>query len=731
MTGTPLLDGAIIAVSLFNAMTLTWLGLTVLLNSDRRAWGIWLGSFGLLMGGVFFVSHTAILSLGVFNLGWNMIFWWTVGLVPAIMLPFLWYVVVLWYAGYWEDGRSALHRRQRPWFYLIILMLLVGLAGLAVGIMLLALPRTLFSSLRLFIRWSLFGIPLLVLGYSLYVILCIGLSLDALRRPGPVRRAMGEVARQRARPWLTAVSLTLLLVSLLVIAVLGWVVQESQHRTMNDIYHQATHLLALADLFIASIVGLAVVMLGQAVVSYEVFTGKTLPRRGLWRQWRRTIIFAAGFSLLVWGSRFFDLRRIYSLLLTAMLIAFFYAFFSWRAYQERDRYIDSLRPFITSQRLYDSLLTKSPPVFVDVQEPFRALCAEVLDAQVAYLVAVGPLAPLVGPALVYPATAVSPANATPFPLADVTTHLTNRLSRQMHQSDPAAHDPALLLDPAQFHGLVWAVPLWSERGLIGMFLLGRKRGNGLYTQEEIEIARVSGERLIDTCASAEMARRLMALQRERLTTTQIVDQQTRRVLHDDILPEIQMAIIKLGSQATTNEAIGEAVESLTRTHKQISNLLHDIPTTKAPEVARLGLVEALRQAVTQEFAPAFDEVVWQVAETAVVQAKAIPPRTAEVIFYAAREVVRNAAKYGRGIAAKGESVARERPFQISLTITWADTLQLTIEDNGVGLAAETAQGNGQGLALHSTMMAVIGGELAIESVPGQFTRVNITWPTPR
>ena len=39
------------------------------------------------------------------------------------------------------------------------------------------------------------------------------------------------------------------------------------------------------------------------------------------------------------------------------------------------------------------------------------------------------------------------------------------------------------------------MPLWSERGLIGMLLLGPKRDGGLYTQEEIEIARASGERL--------------------------------------------------------------------------------------------------------------------------------------------------------------------------------------------------------------------------------------------
>jgi len=54
---------------------------------------------------------------------------------------------------------------------------------------------------------------------------------------------------------------------------------------------------------------------------------------------------------------------------------------------------------------------------------------------------------------------------------------------------------------------VWAIPLWSERGLIGILLLGEKVNGGLYTQEEIEIARASGERLIDTRASAELGHR--------------------------------------------------------------------------------------------------------------------------------------------------------------------------------------------------------------------------------
>ena len=708
MTGNAIIDGAATAVSIFNTILLTWLGLTVLLNSDRRAWGIWLASLGLLMGGAFFVSHTAILSLGLHIFGWNMVFWWTVGLIPAIALPFAWYVVMLWYTGFWEDRHSSLRRRQRRWFYFVVALLLFGLFGLAVGIFLIITPWDRFVGLRLFIRWSIAGVPLLALGYSAYVVLCFTLALDALRRPGPARRVMGEIARQRARPWLTAVSIVLFFVSLMVASMMAYLVRDARRQTFFEIYQDTAMVIAIFDLVVASIIAVAVVLLGQGVVSYEVFTGKTLPRRGLWRHWRRAVMLAAGYSFLVGLGMVFNLRPIYNLLLTTLLITAFYALFSWRSYRDREQYIDHLRPFVTSQRLYEQLLTHSPPTEVDITIPFRALCADILDAQVAYLAAHGPLAPLVGPTLVYPAS--QDAGTLP-PLGKVVAQF----------DSPQA---IISLNPVEFDGAVWAIPLWSERGLIGLFLLGPKGDGGLYSQEEIDIARVSGERLIDSKASAEMSRRLMALQRQQLSQSQVIDRQTRRVLHDDILPTLQTAMISLSGLTANDGQAAEAVDTLTDAHRQISDLLHEMPTTAAPEVARLGLVRALQKTVDGELAPAFDEVIWQLEPEAAEKCRQIPTLTAEVVLYAAREAARNAARYGRG---EGRLT---RPLYLTISISWQDSLLIEVEDNGVGLdtAAAATQNSGQGLALHSTMMAVIGGELTTDSTPDEYTRVILKLP---
>jgi hypothetical protein len=380
---------------------------------------------------------------------------------------------------------------------------------------------------------------------------------------------MGDLARRRARPWLAATAVLLLIISFLVGIAMMWVVLNvlSRQRGLIEFYDTALVTIGWFDLIIASLIGLVVILLGQAVVVYEVFTGQTLPRRGLVRYWRNTVILAAGFGVTVGLALVLHLRPIYSVLLTTLVMTAFYALSSWRAFAERERYMRSLRPFVASQQLYEHLLTPSAaPAETDVAGPFRALCENVLSTRRAYLVAVGPLAPLVGPPLAYPASAS--ANLPPL------TPLMARFDspQTMIQS----------IDPAQSAGTHWAVPLWSERGLIGVLLLGEKSDGGLYSQEEIEIARASGERLIDTQASAEMARRLMALQRQRLAETQVVDRQTRRALHDDVLPRLHAAMLSLNGQSHS----AEALTLLGDAHRQIAELLRAMPSARAPEVAR-------------------------------------------------------------------------------------------------------------------------------------------------
>lgn len=725
MSGVFFLDWAVMAVSLLNTILLFWLGFTVLLNAERRTLGIWMAGIGVLMGGAFFFSHTAILGVGLdlFTPAAN--FWWHLGWIPVIISPFAWYVVMLWYTGFWEGQSNLVYRRHRPWFWLISIV-----STALVTLFIFANPLPSFWQVTLFnlsASPSILGIPVLLLFYPFFILACIGLALDALLRPGPTVRIMGQLARQRARPWLIAATLVLFLVALLVGLVMLGVVLRSQGmlawtgdvttpytREYTTPYAPAyripflVHSITLADLLISSLIATAVLLTGQAVVSYEVFTGKNLPRSGLQRYWRQAIILAAGYSSAVSLSLTLGFYPIYSLLLSTLLMVLFFALSIWRSYAERDRMIASLRPFVSSQQLYEQLLTPANDVTTEMSQPFTALCENVLGARLAYLIPLGPLSPLFGAPLAFP-----DANAPSFPkLSEVT----------------AAFTPQTLYQPveaAEFGGASWVVPLWNERGLCGVLLLGERSDHGLYSQEEIEIARSAGERLMDIQAGAELARRLMALQRQQLTESQVLDRRTRRILHDDVLPRLHAVLLNLSATPQADQS--EAVEALTEAHHQISDLLHDLPAATTPEVTRLGLVGALEYVLEGELRGAFDRVNWQIAPEAAQKADHLPTISREVLFYAIRETLRNAARHARPQDSKA-------PLHLTLTFNYTHGLEILIQDNGIGIAHpgeqadKAAASGGHGLALHSTMLAVIGGALSIESAPGSPTCIRISIP---
>jgi len=682
-------------------MLLVWLGLVVWLNSEQRTWGIYLTSGGLLLGAGFFCAHSILLVL-TFNLSnpWLEI-WWKAGWVPIILSPCTWYMAILWYAGYWDDAKSALHRRHRPFLYIILILTVILFGSLFFN----PLLPTYLESLTLNFSYAtptILGFPILIVILPAFIFLCIALAVDALMRPGPTRRLMADVARLRARPWLLASSIFLVVVSLLV----GWVVFNLQAYLQSNLDisngHNLIIFIAQADLLIAAIIGLSVLSVGQALVSYEIFTGKPLPRQGLRRHYYSAVLLFGVISLIIAGAHTLKLSAIYSLLLALVIATAYFALLTWRSFRERDRAIRQLRPFVGSQRLYDQLIdASSDSNEIDIAIPFRALCIEVLDTSLAALIPMGPLEPLVNQPLLYP--------ATPAPVLPNLNEILPEITVSERIATP--------IDPEVFHGYAWVIPLWSERGLIGLFLLGNKNHQGFFTQEEIEVARASGERLIDAQAGLEIIRRLRDLQREQMISSQVIDRRTRRTLHDEILPALHASILKLnGSSLRDNTEINRVVRELADIHQKIASLLRDLPAPLAPDLQNQGLVAALRYLVQEDLAGLFDRTFFYQGENIEPIAEALPTLTADVLFYATREAMRNAAQHARG----------DKPLHLKVSITNHAGFEITIEDNGVGIAMSAHNSEnkeGHGLALHSTLMAVIGGSLRIETKPTEYTRV--------
>jgi two-component sensor histidine kinase len=702
MTGHFLLDGSLLSASLFNAILMLWLGLTVFLNAGHRnpasrsgSWGFWIAATGLLLGGLFFGLHTILLGYDFVAILPAVNSWWRAGWITVVLLPYSWYAVMLWYSGFWEEGADSLVRRHRLWF---LFCTASALAWILLALISAPLPAmTEWSRYEASAQPAGAGIPGVLLAYPPFIILYIILAADALRRPGPTTRLMGTTARLRARPWFSAASIVFLAVSLLVGVAEWWVLFNTNTAPIDEFLL----VFGALDLAICVLIGLATLLLGQAVVAYEVFTGRILPRRGLARYWRNAILLAAGYSLVVGWSLAGRVASIYILMLATVMMTVFYALLGRRSYTERDSFLEVLRPFVTSQRLYERLTAGGgSPADADAAGPFRALCADILACERAALIATGPMAPLWGPPLGYPEGF---APAAPIP-----------------ETGGDSKPPVLSLEEGRADQLRWALTLSSRRGPIGILLLGDKRGGSLYTQEDFEIAQAACERFIDTQSSAELTRRLVTLQRERLVGSRLLDRKTRRVLHDEILPSLHTALLALsGRNAYDSEAV-KALADLAGTHRRISQLLLDTPSTPPSEDLSGGIIEVLQRLLSDEMPGSFDAVEWNIDPQTQSAAQPIPSMYLEVWYYAAREAIRNAAKYGRGSDGS-------RPLHLNIALSGSGTLELSIADDGVGVQsiAPAQDTTGQGLALHSTMMAVIGGELIVENRAGGGTIVRL------
>jgi signal transduction histidine kinase len=713
MTGVFWLDWAIIAVSLFNTILLLWMGLTVLLNANRRDWGVWLMGGGLLVATAFFISHSAILGqeLALNFDGLN--FWWRAGWFGVIVAPLAWYVAVLWFSGFWAAPQSGLRRRHRPAVWLMLTWLL----GLLL-LLLAANPIPAYDQLvqtTWGVRLALGSTPLAFLLFPLFMVACILLSIDALRRPAAVADANTAIARRRALPWLLAAAGTLLAVTLCAAFFIGSIVAAGERGELDLLRIETV---AAYDLALSLLIAAASLLVGQAIVAYEIFTGRVLPRRSFVRHWRYAILLAGSYAAVVGWSIAVHLRPIYSLLLATLLLTSFYALYVWRAFREREQFVARLRPFVqTAGAMQGPLPTSS-----SAGSLFEALCRDLLGTTAAQLVPLGSVAPLVP----------SPLCFGTAPTAEAVRALS------------LAHEPAAGVAPlgGSAGPYRWVIPLWDAREQIGTLLIGEKLDGGLYSQEEMETAQAAGERVIQLLANEQITVRLMELQRKRTTAQRVMDQRTRRALHDDILPALHLAILQLSGANPGQRAVEETLQTLTETHKQIADLL----TTTQPAPARTPdsceLVTALHALAAGEFAGSFEQIAWSgtMVTGGVHGGKHavrlyVEPVVAEVVLGAVRETMRNAAAHARGDKA-------ERPLRLDIGLDLDDgnrELVLTIADNGVGIGFEGSgstsdaaapHGSGHGLALHSTLLAMVGGYLTIASVPLAGTRVQITVPYP-
>jgi signal transduction histidine kinase len=155
----------------------------------------------------------------------------------------------------------------------------------------------------------------------------------------------------------------------------------------------------------------------------------------------------------------------------------------------------------------------------------------------------------------------------------------------------------------------------------------------------------------------------------------------------------------------------------------ISNLLKELPSAYSPQFEHISLPQAIRKLTIEEFSPYFKNIEYQWDEGVDTKLNDLSQIKKEVIYYAAREAIRNSALHAIPITG-------EEKVTLTICITINTDIEIVIQDNGCGLKNGKAPstGSGQGLVIHRTLMELIGGRLSIESEPGSFTRVSLHSP---
>jgi signal transduction histidine kinase len=670
------------AVSLFDTVLLLWLGLTVLLTGDRRKEATIAGGVGLLLGSLFFMGHTLLIAhtVNFFGGGVNVV--WRVMWFVLVAAPYFWGLAIFYYSGDPATGRWVRRILTAAMFFMVLSLFFV-------------FPLPTFLEFVLAPALA----PVIAWLYVPYLFLCFVLPLIALRQPR-THDVLWRDPFRRARPWLIAAAM-MLTAAVIAFAYTAYIIvphaiplSTFTLNTLRELY--------FADEVVAGFIGLAIIFLGRAVLSNSVLTERLQAGSGLFARWRNVVGVAIVGSLFVALLYNLEIQPIYSVLLTVILAVMAYALFNWRQYVEHEEFMRRLNPFVTSLHLHERLLTSDADNEQESRELFTALCRDALRTTHACLLFEGSI------------------SGSP--------------ERQRIDYRWPADQEALLHAPLT-HAIAWsrldvdhwAYALSDSRGAIGRLILGPKLDGNEYNVQELQVASACAERILDALAGEQLARVAVSLLQQRIAQVQVMSAQHKRILHDEVLPQIHLALLKIEALRTAGQAVGapdnskidEATTALTQAHRRIAALVREMSNAVPTRLESEGLAAALQSALDHDFRDSFDRVEWHVDPAAAERAKRLPLFASEVIFFAAQEAMRNAAKHGRG----GDA---QRQLHLDVALQNGAGLKLVISDDGVGRPIDPVDGEaGSGLRFHGAMLAVIGGTLSVEDRSGGGTQVVI------
>ena len=772
-----LLQTIVVALSIFNLIAFLWLAFTVWLNGNRGRMIARVGVVGLGLSALFFFLHALLISGPIVQTAGLVSpdFLWHLIWLPALGVPYIWFVIGLHYAALinsrWQRWRPAL-------------LLLSGLLGCAVFVLLLfnASTFTFLGTVRLLAygevpepeRMSLLS-PLVLLPvlFLAYVTLCAIGPWFTPTRVGRLLRVLWNARvkseqklRQRladafwddpvqvdlleepmlswhlARPGLLVaallmVGLTTCLGVLGVWSMVSWLRHRGDVETVVPVSIHALPLnLFLLDSIATGFVALIILLLGYSIVRHGILIERPLARRGFFEQWRGIVIMATTISLFIALLVALTGSNLGSLLLITTLATAAYALFTWSSYTAHDRYISMLGPFLRSANLRHWLQTDVEKTEQSMEDLFFHLCNDVLEVQCARLVV---LTGAVRRSFTYRWPVFDSSNEESEGLVSFKTQ-TQLYAAKNGQKAGTKHTPTRVRMTLQGQPLIcWVLPIYDELGVVATFYLGPRHDRSLFTEEDMDLAQACGQRILDTLRDHEAMQAVAGLLRRRIVDVKLLDAQHRRVLHDEILPQMHLALLRLETLRYTlndehkqttettvqqHEALDDAVQTISDAHRRLAAMMRANTPSAPHRLERDGMLHAIRIMLKQDFQQAFDEVEWAIPEETMSRIdEVVPPAIAELIFAAVQEALRNAARHGRGSDV-------HRRLCLSVKVSCDSNLEILIADDGVGIVSATSSttGTGGGLLTHSALLAIAGGSLLVKSTSGGGVTVRVFLP---
>ena len=776
----------LLALSIFNLIAFLWLACTVWLNGDRRSMIARVGVVGLSLSALFFFVH-ALLIEGPFlkNSAFDFTdFLWHLIWFPAIGVPYIWFVIGLHYAALIKTQ----WRKRRP--FLLACSALLGCSVLA---LLIANQATFtFRDTLLLLAYSavhgdlhirLFS-PLILLPifFLCYVTFCAIGPWFTPGRVGRLIRTLWKFATRRqhqlslhkslveafwndpvdidqlaepilswhlARPILLLaallmVCLTVSLGGLGIWSMFNWLHLQGNSPGRVTVPAPLTTIplnLILLDIFATGSVALIVLLIGYSIVRHGILIERPLARRGFFEQWRGIVIVATTIAIFIALLVLLTRSSLGALLLITSIATGTYALFTWSSYTAHDRYIALLGPFLRSTNLRHWLNTDLQKTEQNMESLFFHLCKDVLEVQCARLVV------LAGPVrrnFNYRWPGLDSFDAAEEHVEDGTYEAYTWREKHAHaafsdktngQLQPDIYAYRIRVSLKGTPVICWVLPIYDELGPVARLYLGPREDSSVFTNEDMDLAQACGQRILDTLRDHEAMLAVAGLLRRRIVDVKLLGAQQRRVLHDEILPMLHLALLRLETvrslderESTANErseqALSDAIGSISTAHRQLAAMMRVMSTGAPHRLERDGMMHAIHTMLEQDFQHAFDEVEWRVSEEAARYIDdLVPPAIAELIFAAVQEALRNAARHARGSDV-------HRPLKVTLDASCNPHLEVVVADDGVGIISTSSSttGTGGGLLTHSALLAIAGGNLTVKTAPGEGVAVRIFLP---